>query len=77
MSEPLKPCPFCSGTANREEIDDGGGVIECSKCQCNTAIHYGRRENLESAWNTRKPTDALVAENAKLLLRIAELEKTK
>ncbi|TFH86624.1 restriction alleviation protein, Lar family [Billgrantia azerbaijanica] len=52
MSE-LKPCPFCGGKPARQELEDGGQVIECSSCLASTPIHYDRCENLVSSWNRR------------------------
>ena len=59
----LKPCPFCGGEAERIDIpaehDDienaGASCIQCSRCAASTALHFDRKENLESSWNDRKP----------------------
>ena len=59
----LKPCPFCGGEAERIDIpaehDDienaGASCIQCSRCVASTALHFDRKENLESSWNDRKP----------------------
>ena len=58
----LKPCPFCGGEAERIDIpaehDDienaGASCIQCSRCVASTALHFDRKENLESSWNDRK-----------------------
>lgn len=60
----LKPCPFCGGAAQRIEISDddgfgnqGGSVISCQTCHASSHVEFGRKENLESRWNTRaEPT---------------------
>ena len=60
----LKQCPFCGGEAERIDIpaehDDienaGASCIQCSRCVASTALHFDRKENLESSWNDRKPT---------------------
>ncbi len=56
----LKPCPFCGGTAQREDIEhgemDGGSVISCLRCGASSPVHFNRKENLESSWNDRKPS---------------------
>ncbi len=59
----LKQCPFCGGEAERIDIpaehDDienaGASCIQCSRCVASTALHFDRKENLESSWNDRKP----------------------
>lgn len=52
MSE-LLDCPFCGGTAERFDADDGGSAIQCSRCMASSPLHYDRKENLESSWNER------------------------
>ena len=53
----LEACPFCGGEAERLELTDagneGGSVICCKRCQANSHVEFGRKENLVSAWNTR------------------------
>lgn len=53
----MKPCPFCGAAARRFDIHDGdmtgGSGIECSSCMATTAVHFDRKENLESSWNDR------------------------
>ena len=59
----LKQCPFCGGEAERIDIpaehDDienaGASCIQSSRCAASTALHFDRKENLESSWNDRKP----------------------
>ncbi len=63
MSEKLKPCPFCGGTAIQvdfevpeTDIDDpnfGGSAIECLNCHATTAVVFGFKENLNERWNER------------------------
>ena len=58
----LKPCPFCSGAAERIDIpaeDDntenaGASCIQCSRCGASTTLHFDRKENLVSSWNDRR-----------------------
>lgn len=51
----LLPCPFCGGSASRNEMDDGSSYISCLRCSATTALHYDRKENLVSSWNDRTP----------------------
>ena len=74
----LKPCPFCGGEAERIDIpaehDDienaGASYIQCSRCVASTALHFDRKENLESSWNDRKShglnTDTVTADDGTL-----------
>ena len=61
MTQPLAPCPFCGGEAQRFTIGDsepdnaGGDVITCTRCGASSHVEFGRKENLVSAWNTRSP----------------------
>lgn len=63
-AEALRECPFCGGEAHRvdfpatDDITDsnaGGSLIECTRCQACTAVHFDRKENLYSSWNDRRP----------------------
>jgi len=61
---PLKPCPFCGGPAIRMEYsageadeNAGSSYITCEKCDASTALHFDRKENLESDWNRRAGFD--------------------
>jgi Lar family restriction alleviation protein len=56
----LLPCPFCGAEAERhdiearEDVDNAGaGYIECGGCGACTQLHFDRKENLVSSWNTR------------------------
>lgn len=63
MGEELKPCPFCGGNAERLDVPDeddvdggvnaGGSCIQCVRCAASTALHFDRKENLVSSWNSR------------------------
>ena len=64
MNDPLLPCPFCGGTASKQTINEtmdatpedsnfGGSFIECDNCGACTRLEFDRKENLESAWNSR------------------------
>ena len=59
MSEKLKLCPFCNGTAWFEAdvkyFDDGEEIwhfIECAHCNIRT-ISYADPEGAIKAWNSR------------------------
>lgn len=60
ISEPLLPCPFCGGEAERFDDHDtgstneGGSCICCKRCNASTAMHFDRKENLVSSWNDRR-----------------------
>ena len=57
----LEPCPFCGGEAERVDIDPmqeefanaGGSVIQCKSCGASSPVHFDRKENLDTSWNTR------------------------
>lgn len=61
MSEELKPCPFCGGTAARNDVpatedegmNAGGSYIECQVCWACTKIHFGEKTELVESWNNR------------------------
>jgi Lar family restriction alleviation protein len=44
------------------DADDGGSFIHCKRCDASTALHFDRRENLESSWNDRKDLSERLAE---------------
>lgn len=55
MKNKILPCPLCAGEAYFVDIRDGGGVIQCECCGCET----GWAENEEQAikaWNRRLRT---------------------
>lgn len=58
MIDKLLPCPFCGGEAERLELTDeenfGGSVISCKSCGASSPVHFGRKENLDDSWNSRK-----------------------
>lgn len=55
--EMLKPCPFCGGTASRQDLTDddnaGGSCITCDSCGASSPVHFDRKENLYDSWNRR------------------------
>lgn len=64
--EALKPCPFCGAPpAQRTDFDEpgddnfGGSIIECTRCQASTAVHFDRKESLYSSWNDRERASEL------------------
>lgn len=64
MTEQLKPCPFCGGTANIAK-----GQIEfwayCPHCGAQTEL-YETEQEVAKAWNARPIENELEAENARL-----------
>lgn len=65
MSEPLKPCPFCGGTQNRDlTFNNYGGtvtpdyVVCCSKCGVDGPLFSAghTKEEAIKAWNERSAT---------------------
>lgn len=65
MSEPLKPCPFCGGGAERIDIDDGdnegGSCVVCKDCQASSNVEFGFKENFVSNWNRRDESQLAAA----------------
>jgi len=51
MSEELKPCPFCGGDAEVNEIDDEY-LSSCSECSANLGFFETEHDAI-TAWNTR------------------------
>ncbi|WP_175831544.1 Lar family restriction alleviation protein [Burkholderia cepacia] len=53
----LLPCPFCGGEPKRmmlsDEVNFGGDVIVCTKCDCSTHVEFGEKLGLVEAWNSR------------------------
>lgn len=53
----LLPCPFCGGTAERIDIEDGenagGSCVVCSQCQASGNVEFEFKENFISNWNRR------------------------
>jgi Lar family restriction alleviation protein len=53
----LKPCPFCGGTPERVDIEDGenagGSCIACTVCMASGNVEFERKENFVSNWNRR------------------------
>lgn len=82
MSDDLKPCPFCGGSAKLICCAHTGKFyIECANCEAMTDVNYDIRQKAITAWNTRPQEDALkgVIDGKEdiikqLEVRIAELE---
>lgn len=57
MAADLSPCPFCGGTAERIDIEDGenagGSCISCTVCQASSNVEFEFKENFVSNWNRR------------------------
>ena len=59
MDERLKPCPFCGGKAEMlligedEDDNEGGSVIQCTKCLASSAVEFEFKETLVERWNRR------------------------
>ena len=67
-SAKLMPCPFCGGEAERLDFaavegdpNAGGSCICCKQCGASSPVHFDRKENLESSWNTRTARTAPLA----------------
>ena len=73
MTEELKRCPFCGGTANIAK-----GQIEfwayCPHCGVQTEL-YETEQEVAKAWNTRKIEEEQAAEIARLLGNIETIKK--
>jgi Lar family restriction alleviation protein len=72
MNEILKPCPFCGGDAQYDELlreDIMIYWVECSECTDTNIDVSSTKEIAAEKWNTRPIEDELNA-------RIAELEKS-
>ncbi len=48
----LKRCPFCNGDADIARDEDLDWYVECSQCECGTAI-FPHPEPARDAWNAR------------------------
>jgi len=60
MSEELKPCPFCGGSAFEMVDEDKGddyGFVACSGCHVETP--YGYKEYRREKWNRRAEPEEL------------------
>lgn len=51
MSEELKPCPFCGGTAYIHELSDRLYIVMCD-CGASSGIE-GTEKEAAAAWNRR------------------------
>lgn len=71
MSEELKPCPFCGGSAQESFADfHDGGHVKCSECGVTGPVWSNDTQDAVNAWNIRA-SNTLTEEQA---ARIAELE---
>ena len=52
MSDELKVCPFCGGSAVYDEPYPNQHVITCNLCQCNSGLHISRKY-AEIEWSAR------------------------
>ena len=73
MSENLKPCPFCGGSAEveREGTSRQSCIVSCTDCGCKLESNetgYGYY------WNCRGVFDAITTDAMTLLARVRELE---
>ncbi|MGN7827072.1 Lar family restriction alleviation protein [Agrobacterium radiobacter] len=66
MPSELKPCPFCSGIAERIDIEDGdnagGSFVHCTVCDASGNIEFEFKENFISNWNRRAEAALSAAE---------------
>ena len=73
MTEEVKSCPFCGGTANIAK-----GKIEfwayCPHCGAQTELYETEKE-VAKAWNTRQIESAQAAEIARLRGNIEAIKK--
>ncbi|WP_430436814.1 hypothetical protein [Oceanibaculum nanhaiense] len=73
-------CPFCGCDAERVDIDAaddenaGGSFVRCRRCDASTAIHFDRKENLTSAWNSRRGAILSPAASAVLSERFRQVD---
>ena len=80
MSAPeLKPCPFCGGSAQIEQIGNRrrSTIVTCQYCGCR--LETGEECGHGSAWNRRAdlpPTDAQVMAHPKVQALVEALEET-
>lgn len=74
MTDRLKPCPFCGGKAEVQQIPEATFdkfVVTCKsrKCcafyigYCDEGLYYTKTEAIK-AWNTRRPMDRIVEQLA-------------
>lgn len=57
MAEELLPCPFCGGTAEIIDIEEGenagGSCVSCTRCLASSNVEFEFKENYVSNWNRR------------------------
>lgn len=80
MTEELKPCPFCGGTANIAKCQIEF-LAYCTHCGVQTELYETEKE-VAKAWNTRKIENELVEkiekfemENHTLRLALEEIAR--
>ena len=74
MSEELKPCPFCGGEAEMQEIEVCdmseygespliGYVVSCSNCCISFDGYFSSKEAAAEQWNNRSTEEFIISTN--------------
>lgn len=53
VTQALKPCPFCGGSANNPLLNDEWGIYALNCSQCNGGTSADTAAEAVAAWNTR------------------------